>query len=114
MIAGWPTNSGFSTSASRAEAKAARSVPQNRHLIAAALIVSAHTGHGLVSSLIRCPRRWKHFSKTVIVCARSMATKRLTASAPLVLVIDDAEDNREVYVQFFEFQGWRTATASDG
>jgi two-component system, cell cycle response regulator DivK len=33
---------------------------------------------------------------------------------PLVLVIDDAEDNREVYVQFFEFQGWRTATASDG
>jgi CheY-like chemotaxis protein len=37
-----------------------------------------------------------------------------SASAPLVLVIDDAEDNREVYVQFFEFQGWRTATASDG
>ena len=43
-----------------------------------------------------------------------MPTKKPTASAPLVLVIDDAEDNREVYVQFFEFQGWRTATASDG
>jgi len=37
-----------------------------------------------------------------------------SAPPPLVLVIDDAEDNREVYVQFFEFQGWRTATASDG
>ena len=35
-------------------------------------------------------------------------------SAPLVLFIDDSEDNCEVYVQFFEYQGWRTATASDG
>ena len=33
---------------------------------------------------------------------------------PLVLVIDVAEDNREVYLQFFEFQGWLTASASDG
>ena len=43
-----------------------------------------------------------------------MPTKAIPQSAPLVLVIDDAEDNREVYVQFFQFQGWRTATASDG
>lgn len=43
-----------------------------------------------------------------------MPRKTAPPSAPLVLVIDDAEDNREVYVQFFEFQGWRTATASDG
>jgi CheY-like chemotaxis protein len=43
-----------------------------------------------------------------------MPAKASPPSAPLVLVIDDAEDNREVYVQFFEFQGWRTATASDG
>jgi CheY-like chemotaxis protein len=43
-----------------------------------------------------------------------MPTPPPIASAPLVLVIDDAEDNREVYVQFFEYQGWRTATASDG
>ena len=43
-----------------------------------------------------------------------MPRKTPPPSAPLVLVIDDAEDNREVYVQFFEFQGWRTATASDG
>ena len=43
-----------------------------------------------------------------------MPSKGSPPSAPLVLVIDDAEDNREVYVQFFEFQGWRTATASDG
>jgi two-component system, cell cycle response regulator DivK len=43
-----------------------------------------------------------------------MPAKGSPPPAPLVLVIDDAEDNREVYVQFFEFQGWRTATASDG
>jgi two-component system, cell cycle response regulator DivK len=43
-----------------------------------------------------------------------MPTKPVATSAPLVLVIDDAEDNREVYVQCFELQGWRTATASDG
>ena len=43
-----------------------------------------------------------------------MPSKSVPASAPLVLVIDDAEDNREVYIQFFEFQGWRPASASDG
>jgi two-component system cell cycle response regulator DivK len=43
-----------------------------------------------------------------------MPTNSDPASAPLVLVIDDAQDNREVYAQFFEFQGWRTAVASDG
>ena len=43
-----------------------------------------------------------------------MLTKPATASAPLVLFIDDSADNCEVYVQFFEFNGWRTATASDG
>jgi CheY-like chemotaxis protein len=39
-----------------------------------------------------------------------MPTKSAPPSAPLVLVIDDAEDN----LQFFEHQGWCTATASDG
>ena len=35
-------------------------------------------------------------------------------SAPLVLVIDDVEDNREVYAQFLRHEGWRVATAEDG
>ena len=35
-------------------------------------------------------------------------------TAPLVLVIDDVEDNREVYTQFLTHQGWRVATAADG
>jgi CheY-like chemotaxis protein len=35
-------------------------------------------------------------------------------SAPLVLVIDDVEDNRDVYTQFLSHQGWRVATAVDG
>jgi two-component system cell cycle response regulator DivK len=43
-----------------------------------------------------------------------MPTKSVPSSAPLVLVIDDSEDNLEVYAQYFEFQGWRTATALDG
>jgi two-component system, cell cycle response regulator DivK len=35
-------------------------------------------------------------------------------SAPLVLVIDDVEDNREVYEQFLCHEGWRVETAVDG
>jgi CheY-like chemotaxis protein len=35
-------------------------------------------------------------------------------SGPLILVIDDIEDNRDVYTQFLSHQGWRVATASDG
>jgi CheY-like chemotaxis protein len=33
---------------------------------------------------------------------------------PLVLVIDDVEDNRDVYEQFLKHAGWRVATAVDG
>lgn len=35
-------------------------------------------------------------------------------AAPLVLVIDDVEDNRDVYEQFLRHEGWRVATAADG
>jgi two-component system cell cycle response regulator DivK len=35
-------------------------------------------------------------------------------SAPLVLVIDDVEDNRDVYDQFLRHEGWRVALAADG
>src|SRR5882757_2331347 len=52
MTAGWPMNNGFSTSVSLSAAKAARSVLQKRHLMAAALIVSPQTGQALPSSLI--------------------------------------------------------------
>jgi len=34
--------------------------------------------------------------------------------APLILIIDDTEDNREVYIQFFRHQGWRVVSAEDG
>jgi len=43
-----------------------------------------------------------------------MPTKSGPQPPPLVLVIDDAEDNREVYGHYFAFLGWRTATATDG
>jgi two-component system cell cycle response regulator DivK len=32
----------------------------------------------------------------------------------MILVIDDTEDNREVYIQFFRHQGWRVSAAGDG
>jgi CheY-like chemotaxis protein len=35
-------------------------------------------------------------------------------SAPLVLVIDDLEDNRDLYEHGLRHQGFRVATASDG
>ena len=33
---------------------------------------------------------------------------------PLVLLVDDAEDNREVYAQFLKFAGFRVEFAVDG
>lgn len=39
---------------------------------------------------------------------------RLDASSPLILVIDDAEDSRDVYVQYLQHLGLRSVTAADG
>jgi two-component system, cell cycle response regulator DivK len=36
------------------------------------------------------------------------------AESPLVLLVDDAEDNREVYEQFLKFAGFRVQIAVDG
>jgi two-component system cell cycle response regulator DivK len=35
-------------------------------------------------------------------------------SAPLVLIVDDAEDARDIYSEFFAHSGWRVALAVDG
>lgn len=40
--------------------------------------------------------------------------KTATASSPLVLVVDDFEDNRAMYVEYLEFQGLRVAEAVNG
>jgi DNA-binding response OmpR family regulator len=40
--------------------------------------------------------------------------RRADPSSPLVLVIDDAEDTRDVYAQFLHHVGFRAATAVDG
>jgi CheY-like chemotaxis protein len=37
-----------------------------------------------------------------------------SASARLVLIIDDVEDNREVYAQALRHEGWRVALAVNG
>jgi CheY-like chemotaxis protein len=39
---------------------------------------------------------------------------RASDSAPLVLVIDDIEDNRDMYEQFLRHAGWRVEMAVDG
>ncbi len=33
---------------------------------------------------------------------------------PLILVVDDFQDNREMYAEYLRFQGFRVAEASDG
>jgi two-component system, cell cycle response regulator DivK len=48
------------------------------------------------------------------VLAFSVVDDKAPDSAPLILVIDDTEDNREVYVQLFRYQGWRVEAAADG
>jgi two-component system, cell cycle response regulator DivK len=37
-----------------------------------------------------------------------------SGSGPLVLIVDDFQDNREMYVQFLSFHGYRVAEAVDG
>lgn len=36
------------------------------------------------------------------------------ARAPMVLVVDDAPDNREMYVEYLEAKGYRVIEAADG
>lgn len=46
-----------------------------------------------------------------------MSAKKASASkanAPLVLVVDDFEDNRAMYVEYLQFQGFRVAEAVNG
>ena len=46
--------------------------------------------------------------------AASDGTTPATARAPLILVVDDFADNREMYTQFLEFSGFRVAEAQNG
>ena len=41
-------------------------------------------------------------------------SRRETATQPLVLFVDDNPDGRDAYARFFEFAGFRVATAADG
>ena len=40
--------------------------------------------------------------------------KAAAGSTPLVLVVDDFEDNRAMYVEYLQFQGFRVAEAVNG
>ena len=40
--------------------------------------------------------------------------KPTTAKSPLILIVDDFADNREMYTQFLEFSGFRVAEAQNG
>jgi two-component system, cell cycle response regulator DivK len=42
------------------------------------------------------------------------SAKKPAANAPLVLVVDDFEDNRAMYVEYLQFQGFRVAEAVNG
>jgi len=47
---------------------------------------------------------------------RAVAAKAtpVAAKAPLILVVDDFADNREMYSQFLSFSGYRVAEAQNG
>ena len=38
----------------------------------------------------------------------------MAKSAPLVLIVDDFEDNREMYAQYLRFHGYDVAEADNG
>jgi two-component system, cell cycle response regulator DivK len=39
---------------------------------------------------------------------------KATSPAPLILVVDDFQDNREMYAEYLEFSGYRVGTATNG
>src|SRR4051794_36852226 len=43
-----------------------------------------------------------------------MSPRRVANDAPLILVVDDFEDNRAMYVEYLQFQGFRVAEALNG
>jgi two-component system, cell cycle response regulator DivK len=43
-----------------------------------------------------------------------VSTKKINPQNPLVLVVDDFEDNRSMYVEYLQFQGFRVAEAVNG
>jgi two-component system cell cycle response regulator DivK len=43
-----------------------------------------------------------------------MTKAKSTDAAPLVLVVDDFEDNRAMYAEYLTFSGFRVAEAADG
>jgi two-component system cell cycle response regulator DivK len=43
-----------------------------------------------------------------------VSTKKANPGNPLVLVVDDFEDNRSMYVEYLQFQGFRVAEAVNG
>jgi two-component system, cell cycle response regulator DivK len=46
--------------------------------------------------------------------SRLRAKKPKKALPPFVLVVDDSDDNRELYAEYFEYAGFRVAQAEDG
>lgn len=56
----------------------------------------------------------KPASKTAQPPSRKKTRVKVTADAPLVLVVDDFEDNRAMYVEYLQFQGFRVAEAVNG
>src|SRR4051812_10784055 len=46
--------------------------------------------------------------------ATFVRAKHVPTTSPLVLVVDDLEDNRDIYGTYFEYAGFRVARAEDG
>jgi len=53
-------------------------------------------------------------SKRSLEPASQAADPRANGAAPLVLIVDDYEDNREMYSQYLQFAGLRVAEAANG
>ena len=50
----------------------------------------------------------------VVASVATMPPRYPGPESPLILLVDDVEDNLEVYTQFFLHNGWRTASSSNG
>jgi CheY-like chemotaxis protein len=52
--------------------------------------------------------------RSVMGAKRAPAGRPEAGNPPLVLVVDDFADNRDMYARFLEFSGFRVATATNG
>jgi CheY-like chemotaxis protein len=63
---------------------------------------------------VEAAARRKRRAESAPELSANSSGKRTAVQPPLILVVDDVDDNREIYCSYLAKQGYRVAEASDG